>query len=231
MEEWPLQILECNYQQFAQNWEFLKYFHFIVFKEEICFISHQQYFKQLLTQILWKYTWKRLFYIDLEIIDFCQVTWRLLIKFDLLVCLQMFFIIMKGEHKFNMHNILFILYQVGLFRNWYLASRLGGYQFLKSPAWYKINYMFFILNSSLPFIIIKNICRHTNIYDLIDICQVTWRKSIISKFIWNNLFHVYVHKICVKSSFKYCLWIMKIIFTWKTMKWKYFRNSQFGANC
>ena len=78
----------------------MKYLHFIVFKVEIFFISHQQYCKQLLTQILWTHAWKRLFQINLEIIDFCQVTWRLSIKFDFFACLQIF-VSMNSTWKTN----------------------------------------------------------------------------------------------------------------------------------
>ena len=123
------------------------------------------------------------------------------------------------------------LYFLPVFCYWYPTSRLAGYQFLKSPAWYKINYLFFMLNSCSPSIIMKNICRHAKKSNLIDNRQVTWQKSIISKFIWNNLFHACVHKICVKSCLQYCWWLMKNISTLKTMKCKYFINSQFWANC
>ena len=78
--------------------------------------------------ILWTHAWKRLFQAHLEIIDFCQVTWRLSIKFDLMVFLQMFFIIMKGEHTLNAKNIKPLLYMPGLLRNWYPKMWLAGYQ-------------------------------------------------------------------------------------------------------
>ena len=128
-------------------------------------------------------------------------------------------------------KVLQIKYFLPMLCNWYPASRLAGYQFLKSPAWYKINYMFFILIVCATFIIINNICSHTNRSNLIDNRQVTWQKSIISKFIWNNLFHACAHKICAKSCLQYCWWLMKNISSLKTMKCKYFINSQFWANC
>ena len=110
-------------------------------------------------------------------------------------------------------------------------EKLEDHEFLKSPVWNKINCMHFISNLCSRFIIIQNICRHTNRSNLIDNRQVTWQKSIISKFIWNNLFHACAHKICAKSCLQYCWWLMKNISSLKTMKCKYFINSQFWANC
>ena len=85
-------------------------------------------------------------------------------------------------------ELLKIKYFLPVLCYWYPASRLAGYQLLKSPAWYKINYMFFMLSLCSPFIIIKNICRHTNRSNLIDNRQVTWQNSIIFKFIWIQIF-------------------------------------------
>ena len=82
---------------------------------------------------------------------------------------------------------------------WYPASRLAGYQLPKSPAWYNINHMFLVSRLCSHLIIIKNICRHTKRTNVIDIRQVTWRKSIISTFIRNTVFHTFIHKICIKS--------------------------------